>query len=275
MTDFKSGGVPNPDYDSEDINFVNQKTEFTEDVFVYGKLYADLGGDVQTFSTAGKERLRITKDGDIIINRSGDPTHSTSSGSIFLEPPSYISTGNPNRGILWSRTSDTHYVKLEPSVIDGLVINGYDGVAFASGSRSNSTWSERFRIKGSGEVVFKPMTQTARDALNPEKGGVIFNQTTNKLQCWDGSSWNNLFQIDYYYTYAIIRIIYYQGMDDFVFEVVVDICSRTFKLKSDNGDNKIIACEDSDEFMRVLEVCDKMLEPGMIVYADLAITSDK
>ena len=69
--------------------------------------------------------------------------------------------------------------------------------------------------------------------------------------------------------------MYYQGMDDFIFEVVVDICSRTFKLKSDNGDNKIIACEDSDEFMRVLEVCDKMLEPHMIVYADLAITSDK
>ena len=69
--------------------------------------------------------------------------------------------------------------------------------------------------------------------------------------------------------------MYYQGMDDFVFEVVVDICARTFKLKSSDGDNKIIACEDSDEFMRVLEVCDKMLEPEMIVYADLAITSDK
>ena len=38
MADFKSGGVPNPDYDSEDINFVDQKTEFTNDVFVYGKL---------------------------------------------------------------------------------------------------------------------------------------------------------------------------------------------------------------------------------------------
>ena len=37
----------------------------------------------------------------------------------------------------------------------------------------------------------------------------------------------------------------------------------------------IILCEDTDEFMRVLEVCDKMLEPGMIVYADLALTSDK
>ena len=64
-------------------------------------------------------------------------------------------------------------------------------------------------------------------------------------------------------------------MDDFVFEVVVDICARTFKLKSSDGDNKIIVCDDSDEFMRVLEVCDKMLEPEMIVYSDLALTSDK
>ena len=64
-------------------------------------------------------------------------------------------------------------------------------------------------------------------------------------------------------------------MDDFVFEVVVDICSRTFKLKSDDVNNKIIACDDTDEFMRVLEVCDKMLEPEMVVYADLALTSDK
>ena len=81
--------------------------------------------------------------------------------------------------------------------------------------------------------------------------------------------------IDKKYTYAIIETMYYQGMDDFIFEVVVDICSRTFKLKSDNGNNKIIACDDIDEFMRVLEVCDKMLEPEMIVYADLALTSDK
>ena len=34
-------------------------------------------------------------------------------------------------------------------------------------------------------------------------------------------------------------------MEDFVYEVIVDICARTFKLKSSDGDNKIIACEDS------------------------------
>ena len=69
--------------------------------------------------------------------------------------------------------------------------------------------------------------------------------------------------------------MFFHKMDDFVYEVVVDICSRTFKLKSDKGDNKIIVCEKTDEFMRVLEVCDQMLMPYMIVYADLALTSDK
>lgn len=64
-------------------------------------------------------------------------------------------------------------------------------------------------------------------------------------------------------------------MDDFVFEVVVDVCAKTFKLKSDKGENKIIACENTDEFMRVLDVCDKMLDPEMIIYADLALTTDK
>ena len=64
-------------------------------------------------------------------------------------------------------------------------------------------------------------------------------------------------------------------MDEFIYEVEVDICARTFKLKSDKGDNKIIVCIDTDEFIRVLEVCDKMLEPGMIVYKELALTTDK
>ena len=40
MSDFKAGGVPTPDYDSDDINYIDQKTEFTDDIFVYGDTYA-------------------------------------------------------------------------------------------------------------------------------------------------------------------------------------------------------------------------------------------
>ena len=38
MSDFKAGGVPTPDYDSDDINYIDQKTEFTDDIFVYGDI---------------------------------------------------------------------------------------------------------------------------------------------------------------------------------------------------------------------------------------------
>ena len=79
--------------------------------------------------------------------------------------------------------------------------------------------------------------------------------------------------IDIFHTYAII--VKNVPMDEFIYEVEVDICARTFKLKSDKGDHKIVACENTDEFMRVLLVCDQMLEPCMVVYKELALTTDK
>ena len=68
MTNFTGGGIPNLDYDKDDVTIFNDTTEFTNDVFVYGKLYAEFGGDVQSFSTAGVERVRIDKDGQVTIN---------------------------------------------------------------------------------------------------------------------------------------------------------------------------------------------------------------
>ena len=60
--------------------------------------------------------------------------------------------------------------------------------------------------------------------------------------------------------------MYSHEMDDFVFEVEIDICSKTFKLKSDKGENKIIACEDTEQFMRVLDVVRNMLTTEEVTY---------
>ena len=68
MTDFKAGGVPTPDYDTEDINYITQKTEFTEDVFIYGDAYSQsyngveisVVGSTLTFTVAGIGSTSLT-----------------------------------------------------------------------------------------------------------------------------------------------------------------------------------------------------------------------
>ena len=40
MSDFKGGGINTTDYDSYNTKYITQKTEFTNDVFVYGDAYS-------------------------------------------------------------------------------------------------------------------------------------------------------------------------------------------------------------------------------------------
>ena len=64
-------------------------------------------------------------------------------------------------------------------------------------------------------------------------------------------------------------------MDDNVLIIEVDVCSRSFILLSENGDERLIACETTDEFMRVLGVCDQLLTPDQIIYKELVTQKDK
>ena len=62
MSKFQSGGVPVPDYDAADSTNINRKAEFTEDVFIYGKLYAALDSKDITFEEVQPfKSVRITE----------------------------------------------------------------------------------------------------------------------------------------------------------------------------------------------------------------------
>jgi hypothetical protein len=56
-----------------------------------------------------------------------------------------------------------------------------------------------------------------------------------------------------------------------VLGIVIDVCTRTFLLISNEGNEKLVECETVQEFMNVLEVVTANLEPDQIEYADLAI----
>ena len=68
MSDFKTGGVPTPYFDEEEVTFFNGKTEFTDDVFVYGDTYSQSFNNVEisvvgstlTFTVAGIGSTSLT-----------------------------------------------------------------------------------------------------------------------------------------------------------------------------------------------------------------------
>lgn len=62
--------------------------------------------------------------------------------------------------------------------------------------------------------------------------------------------------------------------DTYVQSVVIDVCSRTFLLLSDKGDEKVIECETAEQFMNVLEVCTAKLNDNQIEYMDLTVAGD-
>ena len=69
MSKFTSGQVPYPDYDAADTTNFNRKVEFTDDVFIYGKLYAEIDSqdinfdDNQSFNS-------ITLNDNLFVNGS-------------------------------------------------------------------------------------------------------------------------------------------------------------------------------------------------------------
>ena len=176
MSDFKGGGIKTTDYDSYNTKYITQKTEFIDDVYVFGKLYADLGGDVQTFSTAGVERLTIQKDGQVVFKNIGTSDEVTNltvgtQGNIKLERNHALSPK-----------------------IQTFMQSGFPEIRFENSDSlvQLKVASNDLEISG-GQLRFPRLTQSERDAITGKTGGVIYNVTVNKLQCWNGSSWNNLF----------------------------------------------------------------------------------
>ena len=62
--------------------------------------------------------------------------------------------------------------------------------------------------------------------------------------------------------------------DASVVKTIVDICSRSFKIVSDEGYIQLVQCETVQEFMDVLEVCQDFMDEDMLVYSEI-ITKPK
>lgn len=59
--------------------------------------------------------------------------------------------------------------------------------------------------------------------------------------------------------------------DASVVKTVVDICSRSFIIVSDEGHIQLVQCQSVNEFMDVLEVCHEFMDDDKLVYSEILI----
>ena len=62
--------------------------------------------------------------------------------------------------------------------------------------------------------------------------------------------------------------------DASVVKTIIDICSRSFKIVSDQGYVQLVQCETPEEFMDVLEVFQEFCDDDMLIYSEI-ITKPK
>ena len=62
--------------------------------------------------------------------------------------------------------------------------------------------------------------------------------------------------------------------DASVVKTIIDICSRSFRIVSDQGYIQVVHSQTTQEFMDVLEVCHEFCDDDMLCYSDI-ITKPK
>ena len=56
--------------------------------------------------------------------------------------------------------------------------------------------------------------------------------------------------------------------EEYLTKVVVDTCGRSFRLYSNLGTEREVACDDVDQFMDVLELVRAVVNSDTVVYTD-------
>ena len=59
--------------------------------------------------------------------------------------------------------------------------------------------------------------------------------------------------------------------DEHLTRVVIDTCSRTFRLYSNEGGEKIVECDNMEEFMNVLELVRAVVDEDVVAYSEVKV----
>jgi hypothetical protein len=129
-------------------------------------------------NSGGAERLRVYDNGDLLMGGTNG------SIGVFQADSNYY------------KSNDLHYFQCG-SYIQAAIRGASDaGVGMQLGKGASAANSSSILELVSTQKGFLPprMTTTQKNAIaSPATGLVLYDSTTNKLQCYNGSTWNDLF----------------------------------------------------------------------------------
>ena len=58
--------------------------------------------------------------------------------------------------------------------------------------------------------------------------------------------------------------------EETVQDIIVDVCKKRITLISNEGETRFVACENTEQFMGVMDVINNTADPELITYVDPA-----
>jgi len=62
--------------------------------------------------------------------------------------------------------------------------------------------------------------------------------------------------------------------DEFLENITIDVCKKTFLLYSDDGNKRKVQCDTTQQFMDVLDLIKNSADPKIVEYADISVQED-
>ena len=63
--------------------------------------------------------------------------------------------------------------------------------------------------------------------------------------------------------------------DETVQDIIVDVCKRRITLISNEGETRFVNCENTEQFMGVMDVVKDHADPEIITYVEPKLTTDR
>jgi hypothetical protein len=142
-------------------------------------------------NSVGAQTLKIQDDGTSTIGTSGSGVFTINSLYGFINMSGgYLGYGF-SASEAWTYRNGSNVSQFKIGTTGNAIFNG----TLSLGNGSDPVASAQVEITSTTKGFLPPrMTTTQKNAIaSPAAGLVVYDSTTNKLQCYNGSTWNDLF----------------------------------------------------------------------------------